>query len=139
MKKNNLQLIENDINELLLENTIIGNNLNDINKNISTKLSKENKRIEINEINFPYVNINYENSETIKKKFDFSLNENNNKIKNNPTNNNEIKDTENKRKELEISNKKNKNDINANLNQINNNNKKIPSEDSTKNISKKKL
>ena len=121
MKKNNLQLIENDINELLLENTIIGNNINDINKNISTKLSKENKKIEINEINFPYVNINYENSETIKKKFiDFSLNENNNKIKNNPTNNNEIKYTENKRKELEISNKKNKNDINANLNQINN-------------------
>ena len=112
---------ENNKNELLLENTIIGNNINDIKKNTSTKLSKEIKKIEMYEINFPYVNINYENSEIIKKNFVDSLNENNNKIKYNSTLNNSNEELENKRKKLEMAIKINIKDTKINLNQINKN------------------
>ena len=62
-----LQLIENDITECILEKTITDNNLGNINNNLS-KLSKNIKKIEMNEINFPNVNIIFENFEIIKKK-----------------------------------------------------------------------
>ena len=62
-----LQLIENDITECILEKTITDNNLGNINNNLS-KLSKNIKKIEMNEINFPNVNLNFENFEIIEKK-----------------------------------------------------------------------
>jgi len=94
---------EKNNNDLLLEQkTIIENNINNINKNLSTKFSSDSKNIEIYETNLPYINVNKENSEIIKKKFvDFFLDDNNNKIKYNLTKINLIKKIIDKKEEEE--------------------------------------